>query len=119
MARYLHDPAALAANPTGAGLQPGSQPVAPDGSVAIFVPTRRALTWQLLDADAEAVVRERFWLTLQPGEIRTCDGCHGVNTLSHDGEPQATNPPQALAQLLAFWKQQTGALFGDGFETPN
>jgi hypothetical protein len=117
LARFLHDPAAVAANPAGAGLAPGSQAVAADGSVALFVPSRRALSWQLLDDTGQPVVRERFWLTLQPGEIRTCDGCHGVNTLSHDGEPQAENPPQALAQLLEFWKQGNARLFADGFET--
>jgi hypothetical protein len=117
MARYLHDAAALAANPPGNGLQPGSRPVAADGSVAVFVPTRRALSWQLLDTGDQPVVRERFWLTLQPGEIRTCDGCHGVNTLSHDDEPQASNAPQALADLLEFWKLQVGQLFADGFES--
>jgi hypothetical protein len=116
LARFLHDPAAVAANPTASGLQPGSARVALDGSVAFFVPARRALSWQLLDAADQPVVRERFWLTLQPGEIRTCDGCHGVNTLSHDDQPQATNPPQALAALLAFWQQQAGDIFASGFE---
>ncbi len=116
LAQYLHDSAAMAANPPAVGLQPGSRPIAADGSVALFVPTRRALSWQILDTNDVAVVRERYWLTLQPGEIRACDGCHGVNTLSHDGQPAATNLPQALVDLLGFWKQETGILFNDGFE---
>jgi hypothetical protein len=118
LAQYLHDNAAMAANPAAPGLEPGSRPVAADGSVALFVPTRRALSWQLLDQNEQPVVRERFWLTLQPGEIRTCDGCHGVNTTSHDGSAAATNAPLALADLLEHWKQATGTVFGDGFETP-
>lgn len=118
LAQYLHDAAAVAANPAAPGLEPGSRPVAADGSVALFVPTRRALSWQLLDPNRQPVVRERFWLTLQPGEIRSCDGCHGVNTLSHDGQPAATNAPLALADLLEYWKQGTSALFRDGFEAP-
>lgn len=116
LARYLHDTAAMAANPPVGGLQPGSRPIAADGSVALFVPTQRALSWQILDTNNVAVVRERYWLTLQPGEIRTCDGCHGVNTLSHDAQPAATNPSQALADLLGYWKQATGIVFTDGFD---
>jgi hypothetical protein len=117
LAQFLHDPAALAANPPGPGLEPGSRLIGLDGSVAVFVPTRRALSWQMLDGDQQPIVRERFWLTLQPGEIRTCDGCHGVNTLSHDSQPKASNPPQALADLLAYWKSLTGNIFANGFET--
>ena len=37
--------------------------------------------------------------------------------LSHDDEPQASNAPQALADLLEFWKLQVGQLFADGFES--
>lgn len=116
IARYLHDAAALAGNPPTVGLAPGARPIAPDGSVAALLPTRRALSWQLIAPDDTPVVRERFWLTLQPGEIRSCDGCHGVNTLSHDGQPAATNASQALAELLDFWKQQQAGLFADSFE---
>jgi hypothetical protein len=118
LARYLHDAAALAANPAAPGLEPGSRPIAADGSVALFVPTRRAMSWQMLDQNDQPVVRERFWLTLQPGEIRTCDGCHGVNTSSQNGLAAATNAPLALADLLDHWKQATGLLFRDGFEVP-
>jgi hypothetical protein len=116
LARYLHDPAAMAANPPGVALEPGSRQVFADGSVALFVPTRRALSWQLLDANEQPVVRERFWLTLQPGEIRTCDGCHGVNTLSQDGQTAAVNPALALADLLGHWKSAVGLIFASGFE---
>ena len=39
--------------------------------MAAFVPARRAMTWQLTDPAGAPVVRERYWLTFQPGEIRT------------------------------------------------
>jgi len=117
LARWLNDAAALAANPPPEpGTPPGAVPIAADGSVALFVPARRALSWQSLTPAGEPVVRERFWITLQPGEVRACDGCHGVNTGSHDGQPAATHPPQALAELLEHWKQEAGVLFRDGFE---
>lgn len=117
LARWLNDAAALAANPpAAAGTPPGAVPIAADGSVALFVPARRALSWQAVAGDGTPVVRERFWITLQPGEVRACDGCHGVNTSSQDGRPAADHPPQALAELLAHWTQQAGVLFRDGFE---
>ena len=92
-----------------------SVPIASDGSVAVLVPSQRALTWQSTAPNGTPVVRERFWLTAQPGEIRTCDGCHGVNTASQNGGVAATNSPLALRQLLVRWKQQTSE-FRNGFE---
>jgi hypothetical protein len=86
------------------GLPPGTVPLAADGSLAAFVPARRAMTWQLVAPDGEGVVRERNWLTFAPGEIRTCGSCHGANTYDQAGAPPPTNTPQALVQLLTQWK---------------
>jgi hypothetical protein len=91
----------LPANPGG---PPGSVRIAPDGSTAAFVPAKRALTWQSTDAAGNAVVRERNWITFQPGEMRTCASCHGVNTVNQAGLPTPVNKPQALRELLSYWK---------------
>jgi hypothetical protein len=104
LARPLHDPAAVAVNPPLPGAPQGSVEIAPDGSVAAFVPARRALTWQLTDPAGTGVVRERFWLTFQPGEMRSCASCHGVNRLDQAGNPPPTNPPQALRALVNWWR---------------
>lgn len=88
-------------NPGGAQ---SSVRVAEDGSTAAFVPAERAMTWQLTDPDGQAVVRERYWVTFQPGEIRVCASCHGLNTLDQLGRPEPTNAPQALTELLEHWK---------------
>lgn len=121
MTRYLNDAQALRFNPPGT-VTPGSQAIAADGSVALFVPARRALTWQSLSPDAAtvlapdtAVVRERYWIEAQPGEIRACDGCHGVNATNQAGLPPATNTPQALVDLLSWWKLHDDRIFADGF----
>lgn len=82
----------------------GAVRIASDGSMAAFVPAKRALTWQLSSPDGTPVVRERYWVTFQPGEVRVCSSCHGVNTVDHLGNPPPENPPLALAQLLAHWK---------------
>jgi len=93
LARPMHDAAA-----------PSSVPVAADGSVAAFVPARRAMSWQLTDPAGTPVVRERYWLTFQPGEVRVCSACHGVNSHDQLGAPPPQNPPEALRALLRTWK---------------
>ncbi len=119
LAQLLHDPAALAANPPNPGGPAASVKVELDGSTAAFVPSRRALSWQLTNPGGTPVVRERYWITFQPGELRTCDGCHGVNAVNQAGEMPASNLPEALRQLLRYWKQETGSMFSDGFESGN
>ena len=96
-------------NVANAGGPAGSVRIAADGSTAAFVPANRALSWQTTDANGEPIVRERVWVTMQPGEIRTCAGCHGENTLNQAGQPSPTNQPQALRDLIRHWKQTSGA----------
>jgi len=115
IAQVLHEQNALALNPPGANGPAGSVAIFPDGSVAAYVPTRRALSWQSTAPDGSAVVRERYWLTFQPGEVRACDGCHGVNQLNQAGQGPAQNVALAFRDLLARWKA-TAPLFRDGFE---
>lgn len=86
--------------------QPGSVKVAKDGSVAALVPTQRALTWQLTDAGGNSVVKERNWVSLQPGEIRTCPACHAPNKSDQIGQPSPVNKPEALRQMLVYLKDK-------------
>jgi hypothetical protein len=102
LAQHMHS-VASGINPESGG-PTGTIKIADDGSMAAFVPARRALSWEMLDPNGKPVVRERYWLTFQPGEIRVCASCHGVNTADHGGNPAPTNPPLALAQLIAHWK---------------
>jgi hypothetical protein len=105
LAQYLHDPAVD--NPAAPGALISSVKIGPDGSQAAIVPARRAMTWQLADTNGVGVVRERYWLTFAPGEIRTCTSCHGTNQTSQANTPVPTNTPLALVQLLQYWKTQT------------
>jgi cytochrome c553 len=81
----------------------GSVALAADGSMAAFIPARRAMSWQLVAPDGRPVVRERNWISFRAGEIRVCAACHGINKQSQTGEPQPANPPDALRQLLGAW----------------
>ncbi|HVT02306.1 MAG TPA: hypothetical protein VHL58_02900 [Thermoanaerobaculia bacterium] len=102
LAQRMHDPAVR--NPNASTNPAGSVRVAADGSVAAFVPARRAMTWQTSDASGTGVVRERYWLTFQPGEIRVCVSCHGVNSVDQIGRSAPVNQPEALREILRFWK---------------
>ncbi|MFA6955211.1 MAG: hypothetical protein WC538_04980 [Thermoanaerobaculia bacterium] len=104
LAQVMHD--AVSKNPAGASIPPGSVRIGADGSMAAFVPARRAMTWQLTDPSGVPVVRERFWLTFQPGEIRVCASCHGLNSRDQAGKGVPANSPEALRELLHFWKSQ-------------
>ena len=74
--------------------------------MAAFVPVRRALSWQLTDSTGKTVVRERIWVTFQPGEIRVCTSFHGLNDKDQAGGLTSVNPPRALSTLLQYWKSQ-------------
>ena len=102
LAQFLHDSGT--ANPALAGAPRASVAVAGDGSFAAFVPARRALSWQLTSQSGTPVVRERYWVTMQPGEVRVCTSCHGINTRDQANHVAPTNEPEALRQLLAYWK---------------
>ena len=82
--------------------------VASDGSVAALVPATRAMSWQTIDPQGAPVVRERYWLTFQPGEVRVCSSCHGVNTRDQLGQAAPAQSPEALRALLRTWKGEQG-----------
>jgi hypothetical protein len=101
LARVMHDASVKNAPTSGPA---GSVQIAADGSIAAFVPAHRAMSWQLTDAAGTPVVRERYWLTFQPGEVRVCSACHAVNSHDQLGAVAPTNSPEALRALLRTWK---------------
>ncbi len=118
LAREMHDPAAIDANGPTTG-PAGSVRLGDDGSMAAFLPAHRATTWQLTGPASSSftpVVRERYWLSFQPGEVRVCASCHGLNTEDQAGSAVPTNVPEALIELLQSWSA-TGWIFANGFES--
>lgn len=117
LAQALHDPVAQHANAPNPGGPVGSVPIFTDGSVALFAPASRAMAWHSTKADGTPVVRERYWISFQPGEIRACDGCHGVNQQNQAGQPAAANTALALRALLARWRErQVDQIFANSLE---
>jgi len=66
----------------------GTVPVEPDGSVSMKVPPLRSLQLVALDENDLAVKRMLSFLTVMPGEVTTCVGCH---------EHRTATPPVAPA----------------------
>ena len=73
----------------------GYAPIQPDGSVQIQVPANVPFTIDVLDVNARRIsAQHNSWLQLVPGEIKSCNGCHGTaNKTSHGraGLTAATN----------------------------
>jgi len=72
----------------------GTVPVEADGSAVFRVPANTPISIQPLDADGKALQLMRSWMTVMPGEIVSCVGCH---------ETQSTGPPNQ--RTIAAGKQ--------------
>ncbi|MBP8129126.1 MAG: hypothetical protein KA184_06050 [Candidatus Hydrogenedentes bacterium] len=75
----------------------GVAPVAEDGSANFLAPAGRQLYFQLLDADFNELQRMRSVIQLQPGEARSCIGCHEDRQTTSPvfGQRQALRQPAA------------------------
>jgi hypothetical protein len=110
LAQAMHEPAAIDGMGAFASKTiEGATKLGTDGSMAAFVPARRAMTWQLVDAQHtgwdRAIVRERNWLSFKPGVLRVCACCHGVNVEDQADLPGATTSPEALTSLARQCKK--------------
>ena len=70
----------------------GTVPVEADGSAFFRVPAKTPISLQPLDAEGKALQLMRSWMTVMPGETRSCVGCH---------EDTAEGPPAAIPTSMA------------------
>ncbi|MCH7227813.1 hypothetical protein [Haloferula sp. A504] len=70
----------------------GTVPVEADGSAYFELPARRSLFFVALDENDLSVKRMQSFLTVQPGEVTSCVGCHEQRT-------RTTLPPRPLLAL--------------------
>lgn len=90
------------ANAESARMMLGTVPVESDGSAYFRAPARKPLYFQAVDATGRAIQTMRSITYLQPGERRSCLGCH---------EPRRTSPTNRqgiLAQQREPSKIQPG-----------
>jgi hypothetical protein len=78
----------------------GTVPVEPDGSVSVRVPAGVPLQIQALDEDFRAVLTERSFSYVHPGERRGCVGCHEpVGTALKPNKDLFTRAPRDLTPV--------------------
>jgi cytochrome c553 len=70
----------------------GTVPVEPDGSAYFALPPLRSFILVALDAQDLSVKRMQSFLTVQPGEVTSCLGCH---------EQRTKSPPPTHVRALA------------------
>ncbi|HQK96240.1 MAG TPA: hypothetical protein PLD23_22270, partial [Armatimonadota bacterium] len=88
----------------------GLVPVAEDGSACFTVPSGHNVYFQALDADFNELQRMRSLVQMQPGEKRTCVGCHEGRNTAPPGQlpiaarsgPIAIEPPSFGARPFSF-----------------
>jgi len=94
----------------------GDAKVHEDGSAFFEVPSRKPLYFQAIDDKGRAAQTMRSWSTLQPGEFRSCAGCHdhknsapdaraGTATRAMSGGPQALEPFHGPPRGFSFAKE--------------
>jgi hypothetical protein len=76
----------------------GLVPVATDGSANFYAPAGKVLYFEVLDENLNELQRMRSVVQLQPGERRSCIGCHdNRHTAPPPGSAQAArHPPDRL-----------------------
>jgi hypothetical protein len=74
----------------------GVVPVDEDGSASFVVPAEKNLFFQALDENFMEVQRMRTFVNLQPGESRSCIGCHQTRNRAPVSKPVLAlgHPPQ-------------------------
>jgi Hydrazine synthase alpha subunit middle domain/WD40-like Beta Propeller Repeat len=98
----------------------GYAPVEPDGSVKVKVPANVAFSIDVLDVNGRRISeRHQNWLTVKPGEVLECNGCHTAQSLLPHGRPDAEAPsanPGAPFDGLPFPNTEP-TLFADAGES--
>ncbi|MEW5682678.1 MAG: hypothetical protein AB1780_09845 [Pseudomonadota bacterium] len=98
----------------------GTVAVEPDGSVLVKVPADVPFNLALLNAQGQAVSPlHQQWISLRPGETRSCNGCHTAeSTAPHGrvegaGEADAANTGASAAAPFANANPELIALPGE------
>ncbi len=93
-----NDPRIGHANAENARLLLGTVPVEPDGSAYFRAPAGKPVYFQAVDATGRAVQSMRSAVYLQPGERRSCIGCHEAPGTAAPREPTLAmrRPPSRL-----------------------
>lgn len=108
----------------------GYAPIEPDGSVKVRVPANVALMLSMVDANGKmlqangatgGLLRHQNWITLRPGEVMECKGCHTASSTAphgrydaqadslNQGRPQGSSYPGAVSTITSPFANATMA----------
>jgi hypothetical protein len=93
-------------------VQWGVVPVEEDGSAYFLVPASRSIFFQALDENFRELQRERTYVNYAPGEVRSCNGCHGQ--YKYAVPPVGSTTPLALARAPSIPQPQPCDLAENG-----
>ncbi len=86
-------------------VQHGIVPVEEDGSAHFLVPASKAIYFQALDENFRAIQTERTYVNFNPGETRSCVGCHETPDMA---APRSAAIPKALTRAPSIPSAQPG-----------
>ena len=85
----------------------GTVPVEPDGSAHMEVPALRSLFFVALDENNNSIKRMQSFLTVMPGEVTSCVGCHEERTsaavdINANAVAALKRPPSRIAPIAGI-----------------
>ncbi len=89
----------------------GTVPVAEDGSAYFEVPANTPVAFQPLDANGRALQLMRSWITVMPGELQSCAGCHETQNSGSGPRQRMAAVERAPAQITPWYGPARGFSF--------
>lgn len=85
-----------------------------DGSFSMALPADLSIHLQVLDSNGMALVTQKTWTQVKPGEKRVCTGCHASH--DRDSEIDFIKPAGTAGRME---HTQSGIKYMAGFDTPD
>jgi formylglycine-generating enzyme required for sulfatase activity len=89
----------------------GTVPVSEDGSAYFEVPANTPVAFQPLDANGRALQLMRSWITVMPGELQSCAGCHEPQNSGSGARQRMASLDHPPAQLTPWHGPTRGFSF--------
>ncbi len=89
----------------------GTVPVAEDGSAYFEVPANTPVAFQPLGADGRALQLMRSWITVMPGELQSCAGCHEPQNSGSGARTRMTALERPPARIRPWYGPARGFSF--------
>ena len=89
----------------------GTVPVASDGSAYFEVPANTPVAFQPLDANGRTLQLMRSWITVMPGELQSCAGCHETQNSGSGPRQRMAAMERVHAQITPWYGPSRGFSF--------